>query len=642
MIISLPIKQYNKYIFIPFNIIITNDLITITPINNECKIYHIILYSESFGINTLPLSFPLYFNIINNNILCEHFYIFQALSTQHNNIDFLSILLNSINKYKLYNNMNISNLITILKLNNDNSHIVNENIISLINKNYYRISKYINFCLAILLESKINISQTSKITQIINLIKQLKIEFFGNICTVEEHLEYINNPKLIKKKRFYFYEKNDKILKIYIGDNNNKENLSAYPSKYKKHINIKNLINILIINYFDKLFEIVCKVLFKKYPNIINLLICFINNKSLVYNDSIIEYEISNNNINNIHKLSFNKFKDIIDNNDNYDENIFNELINDYTYPINYDKRILNENFAKILYYYFKFNINIKIIANVKIKILLHNILKIYKHLQTDNINCLNNYKIYNDNLLYNIFKILFYNDTFNLFINNDSIKYRFTSNIIIIQVINNLSWINIAKDFFLLKYIISIKDNCSDLIISDGKFNKCYNIDNRIKKIIIDPITMLNYLKKEEDFIKCILNFKNYIGKIFNNMIQLDNNDYNMLSKILYFYSKIKEQNFNDVYYKKLIKYSKMNIKLMIFNDRINIKLKDIFKNININLGFMARDITNEETISISDDLDTINEYTETINKLKRKYYKYKGKYLEMKCTTEINTEHF
>ncbi len=152
----------------------------------------------------------------------------------------------------------------------------------------------------------------------------------------------------------------------------------------------------------------------------------------------------------------------------------------------------------------------------------------------------------------------------------------------------------------------------------------------------------MLNYLKKEEDFLKCILNFKNHINKIFNNMIQLDNNDYSALSKILYCYSKIKEQNTNDVFYKKLIKYGKMNTKLVIFNDRINIKRKDIFKNININLGFLARDITNEEAISISEDIDNINEYTETINKLKRKYYKYKGKYLEIKSTTEINTDAF
>ncbi len=639
MIISLPVKQYSKYVTIPFNITINNDLITVSTLNNEYKLYHIILYSEAFGINTIPIIFPQYFTIINKELLCDHFYIFNTLSSKDNNMDFINLLLNEINKqskYKLYNNMNISNLINILKLNNDNSHIINENTESIINKNYYRIAKYINFCLAILLESKINISQTSKITQIINLIKQIKIDFFGNTFTVEEHIEHINNPKLIKKKRYYFYEKNNKILKVFVNDNI-RENLSAYPSKYKKNINIKNLINILIINYFNKLFEIVCKVLFKKFPNIINLMTAFINNST----DSILEFEKTNGF--NIYKLSFDKFKNAINN--EYNENIFNELVNLYTYPINYDKRTINQTFAKILYYYIKFNNNITAkhnISNPKIKILLHNIYKIYKSLQTDNINCLNNYKIYHDNLLFSILKILFYNDTFNLFIKSNSIKNKFTNNIIILQIVNSLSWINISKDLSLLKYIISVKDMCGELIISDGKINKCYNIDNRIKKIILEPLSMLNYLKREEDFIKCIINFKSHISKIFYNMIQLENNDYNNIAKILYCYSKIKDQNNNDIYYKKLVKYGKINIKLIIFNDRINIKLKDIFKNININLGFMARDIINEETMTISDDIETVNEYTETINKLKKKYYKYKGKYLEMKCSTDMNTEYF
>ena len=226
MIISLPVKQYNKYVKIPFNIVINNDLITVSPLNNECKIHHIILYSESFGINTIPIIFPQYFNIINKELLSDHFYIFQALSS-NNEIDFLSLLLNEL-KYKLYNNMNINNLINVLKLNNDNSHIINDDTESVINKNYNRISKYINFCLAILLDSKLNISQTSKITHIINFIKQLKVEFFGNTFTVEEHIEHINNPKLIKKKRFYFYEKNNKTLKVFVNDNN-KDNLYAYP-----------------------------------------------------------------------------------------------------------------------------------------------------------------------------------------------------------------------------------------------------------------------------------------------------------------------------------------------------------------------------------------------------------------------------
>ena len=69
----------------------------------------------------------------------------------------------------------------------------------------------------------------------------------------------------------------------------------------------------------------------------------------------------------------------------------------------------------------------------------------------------------------------------------------------------------------------------------------------------------------------------------------------------------------------------------MILFNDRINIKLKELFKNVNINLGYLARDIVNMETFTITESSE-MDDITATINKLKRKYYKYKGKYLEMK----------
>jgi hypothetical protein len=149
----------------------------------------------------------------------------------------------------------------------------------------------------------------------------------------------------------------------------------------------------------------------------------------------------------------------------------------------------------------------------------------------------------------------------------------------------------------------------------------------------------MFNYLKKEEDFYKWIINFKEYILKIFNNMITLDNMDYKKLSKILYLYSKIKNQSIEDEYYKKILKILKVNNRLILFNDRINIKFKDIFKNININLGYLARDIISYDTISIttSEDITDIDT-SEKMTKLKKKYYKYKGKYLEIKYTDTIN----
>ena len=170
--------------------------------------------------------------------------------------------------------------------------------------------------------------------------------------------------------------------------------------------------------------------------------------------------------------------------------------------------------------------------------------------------------------------------------------------------------------------------------------------MDNRLKKIIIEPLQMINYLKKEEDVYKWLFNFKELVPKIFYNMINLDAVDYKKLAKILYNYSKIKNQNMEDEYYKKLLFILKMDTKLILFNDRINIKFKELFKNININLGYLARDIVNEEVISvtISEDMtdnntfgDNINSTVniDTIHKLKKKYYKYKGKYLEMRMSS-------
>ena len=74
-----------------------------------------------------------------------------------------------------------------------------------------------------------------------------------------------------------------------------------------------------------------------------------------------------------------------------------------------------------------------------------------------------------------------------------------------------------------------------------------------------------------------------------------------------------------------------------MLFNGRINIKIKDIIKNLNLNLGILAKHLTMEldETISISSEEDTsIKVLKNKLNKMRRNYYKYKGKYLEMKMS--------
>ena len=98
---------------------------------------------------------------------------------------------------------------------------------------------------------------------------------------------------------------------------------------------------------------------------------------------------------------------------------IISKLIDNYSFPINYDKRTLNNYFAKILYYFLNnsdtiYTINI----NPKIKSIIIFIIKLYKLLEQGDMSGLYYSRIYTDNLLYQIIKILFFNDTFNLFIN--------------------------------------------------------------------------------------------------------------------------------------------------------------------------------------------------------------------------------
>lgn len=648
MYINLPVLIYDKCCNVTFDAILSNDNLIINT-TSETKIHNIILCNFSYGIIKLPVSFPLTFLIVKNELICDQFYIFKVLSS-NNDFDFLNILINEVNrkfnkKFSLYKNMNLMNLINLLKLHSNSDNIQCDNN-EIVNKVYYRVCRYLNFCLATMVEDNIaNIADTSKILQIINTIKQIKMSFYGNILSIEEHIEFINNPNLIKKKRYYFYETDNKTVKIFNGENINicKTNLKPYPNKFSNLISIKNLLNTLINNKFEILFDIVCKILYKKKPNFI-----IMSNSYLFNNNNYIELEILNGDFNNVHELPFDKFKNIINNNHNNHLLIINKLMENNLYPINYDRKTINEYFIKLLYLIIVNEDNIQHI-NHKFKSILLFTLKIYKCLLNDDVSIINNSRIYNESIIYQIFKIFILNDTNNFFCDIKylpNIKQKFINNIIIIQILTNLSWKTVSKQLSLFKYLISMKQISKDLIIVDGKINKVYtqNMDNRLKKIIIDPLHMINYLKKEEDVYKWIFNFKDLIPKIFYNTINLEVSDYKKLAKILFNYSKIKNQNMEDEYYKKLLFVLKMDSKLVLFNDRINIKLKELFKNININLGYLARDVVNEEIISvtisedITDNNNTIN--IDTIHKLKRKYYKYKGKYLEMRMSSVNNNQ--
>lgn len=644
-IIPLPVKVYEKCNDIMFTVEINKNTMTITPYqsphnkNTVTMLQYIVLCKEEYGINLIPILFPLTFMIVKNELVCDMFYLFKILSG-NTKTDFIFNLISSVNNifgctYTLYTDMNIVNLINVLQLhNNDNTDEIIENTL---NKMFYRINRYINFCIAIMSQAHININQGSKIIMIINIIKQTKVLFYGNYMSVGEHMEHILNPGLLKKKRTYFYEKNGKIIKMQYNELY-KDYLSAYPSRYSKNINISNLINTLITANYRLLYNITANVLYKKKPDMITLLEEYIFDNNV---DALVLQHV--NDINIYIKISYNKFLEII-NNKNYDENILNVLLNNYTYPISYDKRELNDTFAKLLYYCFTFHNTINFVAvNSKAKQLLIMLVRFYVSLKDNKIDIIYNSKYYTDTLLYTVIKILIFNDTYkllnvcdnNILDNNilDIVKNKFMENIIVIQILNNISWKTLNKQIDYFKYLVSMKDVCKDLILMDGKINKQYIMctDTRLRKVILEPLQMLNYLKTENDYYKWLCEFKYLINNIFNNIIILEDDDYMRLSRLLYIYSKIKNQSMEDKYYRKLIHYIKENNRLILFNDRINIKLKELFKNVNINLGYLARDIVNMETFTITESSE-MDDITATINKLKRKYYKYKGKYLEMK----------
>ena len=629
MIINLPVQIQTKCISIPFHINITPEILSISTTDVNTNIYNIILCSDLYGIINLPVVFPLVFNIIhntnNNMIVCDLFYIFQIISSD-NTIDFIHIMLNNINtantisKYILYKNTNLQNLIGVLKLYTNND-ITNNTLDMMIHKIYYRISKYLNFCLEIIASGINNIAQASKILRVINVIKQYKMNFYGTILTIEEHIEHINNRTLLKKKRQYFYEKDNKLIRV--SNIINRTNIKSYPTKYNEYITVSNLLNILIVSHYKDIFNLCCHTLYKQNINIYNMVSYYISNNSKDYM-IYLETDTEKYNILLINELSFTAFKQNIKT--DFDEVFFNKLLDTYSYPISYDKRTLNLQFAKILYYSIKFQVNN---INNRIKSIILFLIKFQSQ------NNISSSKIYTDSILYQIIKILIFNDTYMLLdVSNNArelLSAKFIENSIVISLAHSLTWKSLVKNtsgaFYALKYIINRTELCKELIIDNATLSK-HNMDIKLKKIILEPLLMLNYLKTEDDFHKWIVSY-DLINKIYYNIISLNSNDIIILCKILYIYSKIKNQINTDKYYNKLLNYIKEHNHLVLFNERINIRFKDIFKNININLGYMARDINNMEanmSISISD------EDTSELIKLKKKYYKYKGKYLEMK----------
>jgi hypothetical protein len=591
MLIPLPVKYNDKCSNIIFKVDIEDNKIIIKPykggqptFKNNYKsniaekdgiddtlnyFYNVVASSKYYGINTIPVHFPLIFtksiDISSDEqfITCDIQYIINILSDYN---DFFTILLDTLNKYSTikykYLKSHKCELIDLPSIHN---------IDTLINSLFYNTHRYLNNYLY-------NINENDK-------YKHIEINFFGYNSTVENHMRTIKNNEY-----------------------------NNYINKFIKYITIDNLIKHLIIYKSHELIMHTCNIIYDNpiYIKLIEYLYTS-DNDNLTIIKNLVNIPVESKYIQYTYKIpndiSFNKFVELIDNN-NFNILILKNLFLDYTHLLNYNKKQLNITFAKILYYSFKYytdiidddNILLKFNTNFisnKIKSIYIFILQIYKSFITNNTSSSSGIyctRIYNDNLVNIIIKILLFNDTFNLFKNINTIYQKiFIENTIIIQILSNISWKNILKQIELIKYIVNMKKQHSQLFIVDGKINRHITnstMDNRIKKIIIDPLVMFSYLKTESDYYKWTISFKESINKIFYKFIELDEIDYMKLSKIIYLISKVSIQNQEYNEYKQLIDYLKQNIHIIMLNDRINIKIKDIFKNNNLNLGFLAKHI--------------------------------------------------
>ena len=709
MLISLPIQINDKIINRTFQVVQQNDTIVVKLYNSlpykkyPIKFYKVIVFSKSYGVQLIPIQFPLIFNIVNNYLVSDIFLIISTLSSSNDFftqlLDFINSFINkSINKYIYFNSLQVNTIINTIKLNNSIDDTEYSNVENLINRIYYRTNRYLNFCLSIMTSTdNYSISNNSKILQIINGIKQLTINFYGNKMSVDEHLQHIKNPNLIKRNKNYFFSNKQKLVKlsiVNIKDNKidvntsnnidiletitidrNKYSIYCYPPKFSKYITVVNLINQLIYSEYNIMLNLVASIIYKKNPSIVKFINSTITNKYKL--DTMILLKDIKANIKNIepylldymepipNDISFNRFVEIIDCTVEdctiedctiEDCNIVLEkLFKNYTYPLNYDKHSFTLNFAKILYYSFKYIdiitddnfVNFSYI-NIKIKSSYLYILKLYKMIKNSNYTLFYNSRTYTDTNIYIIVKILLYNDTFNLFsgISNDTkiiISNIFLENIILLQILSNITWKNISKQLQYFKYIVSIKNKSDNMLIVDGKINRnivSHTMDVRLKKIILDPLSMYSFLKKETDYYKWTINFKEIVSKIFYNPIILKSNDYKVISQILFIISKVTIQSTDDIQYNKLIELLKKNTHIILFNDRINMKIKDVFKNNNLNFGYLAKHINDDmnSSITITDETDSNDIMTSKINKLTKKYYKYKGKYLEMKTSEAMS----
>ena len=463
MLILLPIEFNGKSINITFQVTYNNKEIIVKPYNNIIlfidkiipNLYKIILCSKTYGINTFIIHFPLVFTCVSNVLICDLFY---AITILYGSNDFFSLLLDGINshyntQFYYFNSKSILSIISTIKLN-----VITDieggytNVESLINKVFYKSNRYLNFCLSIMSSSDNYNITSKKISNILKLIKNINCIFYGTKATIKEHIDNIKNFTInIKPNQYYFISNKNKIIKLFvtkvtdntiycknniilqrckecpfivISDVNIKYTITTYPPKFSEYIVISRLIEKLVLSHYNEMILIIANIIYKKTKPIIELLSGIYSSSLNV--DNMINLKLLTNIKNieeqysyiydNISYISYELFKSIIACETAFNYTILENLFIHYKFPLNYNKKALNLQFIKILYYSFKhyneiLNGDMKCI-NSKIKSVYLYILKTYKSLKEDEkYDIMYNSRLYTDSMVNQIIKILLFGD---------------------------------------------------------------------------------------------------------------------------------------------------------------------------------------------------------------------------------------
>jgi hypothetical protein len=643
------------------------DIYTLNNLENSISDISLFINNLWFDINMIKLLIIFIFvklpNITSKSIksMCKKYNVSNKILFIFNQIkNFKYILTNNKHDYFMtyleYNKYNLNKSLELSDIKNNSYYYLVINKINILSQKTTYSTMFANDSCTALSCTVLGDTTSSVSTSIIvsdniisnnKVIKILVSKINKNIITIKKsnRLNSTNDKKIIfEDYKWYYYHPNTNIDKNYIIFNTYINNdITCEIIKLLFQIDIQQSIKIL--EYYqnnNKLSNLLI------LPHVFEGLQIYFDDiailKSNSYTSEFFEY---------ITKKYSNNDNPII-----YE--ILSILFIQYNYPLKTNRHELDDVFDYILYfslYNYKHIIliqdSIEIINPLinnnipyKIKNLYINLLKtLYKIINNNFESITYNHKFYYDYLYKHIIKIFFTNSNklliklFKKLVsqnNFNKFKKIISTNFLLIDVANKLSWNTLSKN---LHYLNIFYKNC-DMIYYQNKLNKTIipkNFDTRIKKIIENPFEMYKYLRKKIDFEKWTLFISDKIPQIFYIPVSLSTEDFTYIGTLIYLLFNIEEQNIKEPTYTNFIKFCNEHIHLIVESKRININMKEYFSclKININLGFLAKHlIQNKDTIyleqPVSNDIkeNNIKELELKLQTALQKYHKYKHKY--------------